>query len=333
MEEFSSTDKEEGKGTKESKKETLALQQIELLKQREAYRLRMRENMSTALQKDKPIDTMVIKNKGLDLNRERKTSEWKEIKDISETYKCKQELEVDYTPVSKIARVDGHELQEKPTPIQQHLTNQQSDGNANKFDLKMAAERQKKVNVALNAITKSSLTILVRTSISRHFKHQVQRNTQDIPINKHGQPQNLHYSRLPYSEEDPAVSTPHSSPKCKPLSVRTPEDFCRLYLDNDKKEKPFSLDTPDISSLCNLVTSFWWIQNKGISIFSQKLVKCVKQIRKVANDNPETWTREKYLQSSTTINKLATILNDKDLLKASTIMKQSEPIHCEAFKN
>jgi hypothetical protein len=123
MEDFSPTNKEEGEGTEESQKRTLALQQIELLNQREAYRLRMRENMSAALQKDKPIDTMVIKNKGLDLKRERKSSEWKEIKDRSETYKHKQELEVDYTPVSKIGRVDGPELQEKPIPIKQHFTN------------------------------------------------------------------------------------------------------------------------------------------------------------------------------------------------------------------
>jgi hypothetical protein len=144
------------------------------------------------------------------------------------------------------------------------------------------------INKVMGMATKSSLTIMVRTSISRHFKHQVQRNAHDIPINKHGQPQNLHYSRLPYSEEDPAVFTPHSSPKCKPLPLRTPEDFCRLYLDNDMKEKPFSLETPAISSLFNLVTSFWWIQSEGIPVFSKKLVKCVKQIRKVTNDSPET---------------------------------------------
>lgn len=191
--------------------------------------------------------------------------------------------------------------------------------------------RKNIIGNTLDYITESHLKSLLIQAVHHHFNYNLRRNWAGIPVKKDGTtPQNLHYSRLPSSTENPRKVIP---PKCTPIPVNTPEDFCRLQLMNEMKDSEFSLATVDLSSLLTLVISLNYITINDRNAFSEQLVEYVKEVRRVRNDwahqSTNSWTREKFLEAAETINKLAKTLKDNKLEACVIDMKKSEPTNCD----
>ena len=145
------------------------------------------------------------------------------------------------------------------------------------------SQRKNSISSVLESIKESALRSKLIHAAHYYFNNILWRDRSGIPVKKDGSPQNLHYSRLPFSPQDPKRFPP---PKCQPMPVHTPDDYCRLYLMNEMKHKQFSLASVDLSSLLNLVTCnpFQSLKVNDNRIFSEELVECVKDIRRIRND-------------------------------------------------
>ena len=181
----------------------------------------------------------------------------------------------------------------------------------------------------LDKITRSQLKSTAKIGIENHFNNM--RMVDGVPVNKQGQPQHLHYSRLPNSPQDPSK---HPKGRCAPIPVNTPDEYCRLFLGNEMKEKQFSLAEPDLSSLLNLITCFHWIQISGEPVFSKDLVQRVKEVRVVRNDwahePDQKWTRDNFLEAINKIFYLAVELGDEEFLNyVRDMWYKKEPTNCK----
>ena len=113
--------------------------------------------------------------------------------------------------------------------------------------------RKNIIGNALDDLTESHLKTKLIEAVYYYFNNNLQRDWQGIPVKKDGvSPQNLHYSRLPLSINDPKKG------KGTPIPVYTPDEFCRLYLMDEMKESEFNLAT--INRLVQFVETRYFLQ-------------------------------------------------------------------------